>query len=865
MPISVRLKIFLCLAGVAALLWAATTLVATNTFLGKFDAVDAQRIQLTLSRVRDAVQERQTQIASATKLWVLGEVARKTPTASSARGLLDTLDLNYVGVVDANGRIAESFWRNVEARTADSLGSSDEAMLAGLVTGLKPGESSSGIVSTIFGPFLMTAQRLPDDSATGPIGAIAGVFLDGQFQDSLQRTLLNDVEFLTPNESVRSMFTAANADTVVPDREKDQSEVAAFGLLRDVKGDPVLAFRVKEVRASFVAGNSNLRFFLGVTGAFGIVVVILGTVLVELLVTGRIRRLTVSAKRADQSGMDDLPRSLLNGADEISALAKVTKSMVERLRASQLLYRTVVETQEELIARFKPDGTITFANEAFAHFFGRRAKGVIGRNLTEFFTPERIGEDILAGMPDGSHRSTERDLRVEMEKGDVRWVQWGQRVIVGANKEAAEIQATGHDITLRMNYEMELQNARDAAEAADRSKSEFLAVMSHETRTPLTGILGFVTILQNTELSADQKQYVSLIRSSGHSLLVLLNDLLDYSNVASGRIELRNDTVEVGALAHEIVTLHAEAARTKGVELDLDIELVVPRYIETDPNRLRQILNNLVGNAIKFTQKGFVRLSVGPLGKDRIEFRVKDTGIGIEAEGLAKLFKAFGGADTSNSRGHGGAGVGLAICKRLVELMKGTIDVQSQRGLGSLFSVTLPVGNPEVPAGQTAETTVSDARVEDGKLMDFSEHELAVLVVEDNIVNQMVISRILKLLGVNCAVASSGEECLRMAQAREFDLIFMDVQMPDMDGFETVRQLRVLESGNPDHRRAYVVACTAFTLPGDREKCFESGMDNYIGKPVTKAAFARMISLFLSIRPSGAASVAASGETLSRV
>lgn len=847
MPISVRLKIFLCLAGVAALLWAATTLVATNTFLGKFDAVDAQRVQLTLSRVRDAVQERQSQIASATKLWVLGDVAAKRPSATSARGLLDTLDLNYVGLVDASGRLSDGFWRNVGPRNPDSFGSADEAMLAGLVTGLQPGESVSGIVQTAFGPFLMAAQRLPGESPSGEIGAVAGVFLDAQFQEGLQRTLLNDVEFLPPTESLRSMFSTENSDSVVPEREKDQSEVEAYGLLRDIKGAPVLAFKVQEVRASFVAGNSNLRFFLGVTGAFGIVVVILGTALVELLVTGRIRRLTVSAKRADQSGMDDLPRSLLHGGDEISALAKVTKSMVERLRASQLLYRTVVETQEELIARFKPDGTITFANEAFAHFFGRRAKGVIGRNLTEFFTKERVGEDILAGMPDGAHRAVERDLRVEMEKNDVRWVQWSQRVIVGANKEASEIQATGHDITLRMNYEMELQNARDAAEAADRSKSEFLAVMSHETRTPLTGILGFVTILQNTGLTPDQQQYVSLIRSSGNSLLVLLNDLLDYSNVASGRIELRNATVEVGALAREIVTLHAEAARAKNVELDLDIELVVPRYIETDPNRLRQILNNLVGNAIKFTSKGFVRLSVGPVGRDRIEFRVKDTGIGIEPEGLGKLFKAFGGADTSNSRGHGGAGVGLAVCKRLVELMGGAIDVQSQRGLGSLFSVTLPVGNPEIPAGQQAGLTVSDAHSEDAE-EDFSSHDLSVLVVEDNLVNQMVISRILKLLGVTCHVASSGEECLRMAQARAFDIVFMDVQMPDMDGFETVRQLRTLEASAPEQRRAYVVACTAFTLPGDREKCFESGMDNYIGKPVTKAAFARMIAYFLSNR-----------------
>lgn len=851
MPISVRLKIFVCLAGVAALLWAATTLVATNTFLGKFDAVDAQRIQQTLSRVRDAVNEHRVQLENATKLWALADVTSEPPTAASARGLLETVNLDFVGVVDGSGRISSSYWRNVGTRSGGTIGSGDEAVLAGLVTALAPGESRSGIVSTSFGPMLFAAQRLGSGERDAVIGVVAGIILDEQFQQHLEASLLNDVEFMIPpTESQLALFPSGQ-DAVVPDRSKNAGEVSAFGLLRDVKGTPVAAFRVSEARASYVAGNSNLRFFLGVTGAFGILVVILGTVVVEFLVTGRIRRLTLSARRADQNGMDDLPRKILDGSDEISALARVTKTMVERLRASQLLYRTVVETQEELIVRFKPDGAITFCNEAFASFFGRRAKGTVGRNLTEFFTPDRIGEDILAGIPDLSQRVTERDLRVENEPGEPRWLQWGQRVIVGPDKEIAEIQATGHDITLRRNYEMELQNARDAAQAADRSKSEFLAVMSHETRTPLTGILGFVTILQNTHLSPDQRQYVSLIRSSGNSLLVLLNDLLDYSNIASGRIELRNEAIEVGAVAKEIVTFHAEAAHAKNIDLDLDIELVVPRYLEADPIRLRQVLNNLVGNAIKFTSKGFVRLSVKPLGRDRLQFHVKDTGIGIDPDGQPKLFKAFGGADTSNSRGHGGAGVGLAVCKRLVELMGGTVEVQSQKGLGSLFTVTLPVGNPTIPEGTPVGQTVSDPVAEEVAAIDYSESALSVMVVEDNAVNQMVISRILKLLGISCDVASGGEECLRLASERAYDIIFMDVQMPEMDGFEAVRRLRFAEERDPGRHRAYVVACTAFTLPGDREKCFEAGMDNYIGKPVTKSGFARMIAHFLSLRESG--------------
>lgn len=820
----------------AALLWAATTLVATNTFLGKFDAVDAQRVQLTLSRVRDAVQERQSQIANATKLWVLGEVATKQPSAASARGLLDTLDLNYVGLVDASGRLSNGFWRNVGTRNPDSFGSADEAMLAGLVAGLNPGESVSGIVETAFGPFLMAAQRLPAESASGGIGAVAGVFLDSQFQENLQRTLLNDVEFLPPTDSLRAMFSRVGADSMVPERGKDQSDVAAFGLLRDIKGAPALVFKVQEVRASYVAGNSNLRFFLGVTGAFGIIVVLLGTALVELLVTGRIRRLTVSAKRADQSGMDDLPRNLLHGGDEISALAKVTKSMVERLRASQLLYRTVVETQEELIARFKPDGTITFANEAFAQFFGRRAKGVIGRNLSEFFTKERVGEDILAGMPDAAHRSTERDLRVELEKGDVRWVQWTQRVIVGANKEAVEIQATGHDITLRMNYEMELQNARDAAEAADRSKSEFLAVMSHEVRTPMNGVLGFADLLANMpDLPPEARDYAETIVRSGSLLLRILDDILDFSRLEAGRLAIQKKPFSLGEMLREIVLLLTPGARNRGIDLRYEIEPSLPDRYLGDAGRLRQVMLNLAGNAIKFTEVGGVTLGARRGASGSIELFVRDTGCGIPAAQLESIFEPFVQVDSSSSRRHGGAGLGLAISKRLIDLMGGSMQVSSRMNEGTEFVADVPLEE----AAPTSEAAGQSGPVADETFAGM--HPLRILVAEDDRVNSKLIVTMLRKFGFQPLSADDGLAAVEIFQAERPDCILMDLQMPRMDGIAATARIREIEAAD-GLQRTFIMALTANTSPVDRERCMEVGMDDYLNKPVKRDALAQALS-----------------------
>ena len=849
---SVRIKIFVCLAGVALFLWVSTAFMATGVFLGRFDQLDAQRIGRTLGRVRDGVAEKQRQMATGLKLWLKDNRLDSASFQKSSGSFLSEFNLNLLALVSTSGRVDQVSIRSAPGGEG-RLTSSDEAMIAELVQSVGRDGKKIGLVQTSLGPMLFAVESITrqDEAVPSPwAGAVAGIFLGGDYEQTLRNSLLADLTILPATGSMLDLFrlrSPENQQAVIVPPHGKEDEIAAYSLLRDVRGEPLLVIKVSEARQSYLDGTANLRFFLGITAAFSIIVTVVGTFLVEVMVVGRIRRLTHSARRADINGMDDLPVKFLKGRDEISSLAKATKSMVDRLKASQVLYRAVVETQTELIVRFKPDGEITLANEAFAKFFGRHLRAVDGKNIRDFFTTEVMkGADILGTLPTGANRSITHDFPVLLEGNRECWLQWSQRALVADDRSITEIQAAGHDITLRRDYEHKLKTAKEAAEAADRAKSEFLTVMSHETRTPLTSILGFTAILENTPLSPEQIEYLHLIRSSGDSLLLLLNDLLDYSNVASGRIELHPVTLSVAALAREIVATQTPEARARNLDLDLDVEVDAPPYIEADAGRVRQVLHNVLSNGIKFTERGFVRLSVKPGENGMIRFLVQDTGIGIPDDALPRLFEAFGSTDASNSRGHGGAGVGLAVSRKVLDRLGGTITVRSEQGIGSLFTITLPVGSPKTPEA-TGATARYDELADASDKPDFSSADLDVLVVEDNLVNQKVIKRILQMIGIRCEVASGGRECLEMTARKSYDIIFMDVQMPEMDGYETVARLRHREA-SPDNKsgsRTHIVACTAFSLPGDREKCILAGMDNYVSKPVRIENLATTVQAFL--------------------
>ncbi len=557
------------------------------------------------------------------------------------------------------------------------------------------------------------------------------------------------------------------------------------------------------------------------------------------------------------------------------------------LRESEKRYRELVEQLSEGIIGSDSASKVTFVNRKMCEMLGYAEEEMLGRPL-QTFVPEHshtVLNEKLTLRRSGSGFQYDLDLQTKDGKDFSVLVSVAPKFsksgdYIGSMSVVA-------DITARIEMEKELVEARKAAEHANRAKSQFLANMSHEIRTPLNGILGMTEILLATELTKSQRRMAANIMTSGKSLLSIINDILDISKIEAGKLELESIDFSLKELLAEVKSLFEHQAEQKGLGLLFTLENTVPDSLRGDPGRLRQILINVIGNAIKFTEKGKVEVHVKqrrlPHGDHELSVEVSDTGVGIPLEAQDQIFGAFSQADGSTTRKFGGTGLGLAICRQLCKLMQGNIHFISKPGIGATFHFTVMLREgdsdkartperPRLPPSSVTPAGAAELAPQPPVLMgEFPARCLArILVAEDTLVNREILKHFLNNLPesreARIDLVQNGREALEACSKTEYDLIIMDCQMPEMDGYEATRRIREMEGkaalsleaqepaqGSRLNRRsrAPIIALTANAMEGDKQKCLDAGMDDYLAKPFSLKDIKSVLERWLPPKSSG--------------
>ncbi len=506
-------------------------------------------------------------------------------------------------------------------------------------------------------------------------------------------------------------------------------------------------------------------------------------------------------------------------------------------------YQSIVQNAVEGIFQSTSDGRYLLANPALARIYGYDSPEQLIQSVSDisrhiYLNAEARQEYLLIMDRIGEVHGLEYQVR--RKDGSSIWVSEHARTVRDEQGTILYYEGFIQDITHRKQTEVELRAAKEAAEAANVAKSQFLAVVSHEIRTPMNGVIGMTSLLLNTVLTDEQRDFVETIRQSGDSLLAVINDILDFSKAESGRLEIEHAEFSVIDCIESVMMLMRSRALEKHLALSCDISDGTPAIACGDVTRLRQVLVNLLGNAIKFTERGEVRLAVDAVPRSlthtALHFAVIDTGIGIAPEAMGRLFRPFSQADASTTRRFGGTGLGLAISKRLVEMMGGTMSVDTEPGRGSTFHFTIVVETTSQQPAAADDARASEVAPTTPPMPTISK-PMRLLLAEDNTVNRKVALQILNRLGFHADVAPNGREAVAATTANRYDVILMDVHMPEMDGLEATRAIRAL----PSQTRPWIIALTANAMPEDRAKCLSAGMDDYVSKPLKIEGLAKAL------------------------
>ncbi|WP_170313341.1 ATP-binding protein [Lacrimispora amygdalina] len=557
-------------------------------------------------------------------------------------------------------------------------------------------------------------------------------------------------------------------------------------------------------------------------------------------------------------------------------IAYIERLQQERILRSKLNDSMLILDNSDVQIWFLKNTTVYGAvNNSHARFFGKSKEELEYKDLYEVFSPEtanllcKLYWDMFQ-----QKREAINEIWIEDSRGINRLLQIKSKPKFDLIGNIEYLVCTAQDITEQRKTQEDLFNAKKAAEEANSAKSQFLANMSHEIRTPLNGIIGFIDLLMRTNLNEEQSDYLTQINSASDILLFLVNDILDYSKIEAGKLELEHALFDVHALIKESVKLFSSKVNEKKIKMELLISPEVPEILYGDPGRIRQVLNNLISNAVKFTEVGniIVRLVVLENNEKyiKLQFQVSDTGIGMSQELLLKLFNVFTQADATTTRKYGGTGLGLAISKRLIMLMGGVISVESVLGKGSTFYVELDLEKYKIQDEFSAnnwpkiEKNVIQSPVNLSEPMplflsnmnkqvtgitDLTSNQITqnkyynVLLVEDTVANQKLATAMLKQLGYKVELAENGQQAVFMCKNKKYDIILMDCQMPLLDGYEAAY---IIKTNGELNQNTIMIAMTAHAMEGDRAKCIAAGMDDYISKPITMIKLNNIIQKWLS-------------------